>query len=213
MPEHQPDRRNKGAATRDRILVEARRTLINDGYDAFVLRTVAERLDMKLGNLQYYFRTRDDLLLEVIRREALSDLESMRVIVEQEQPPLDALRQLVHALVGKWRADSGVVFTTLAFLSLHREPFRAVYRDVYSAFYDELERAIECAEPGHERIEYQQRARLLTALIDGAAMQTQTGPRGRFLESVLEAAMRIAIAPWPTRPSAVKLAATANCRH
>jgi len=202
MPEH-PDRRNKGAATRDRILVEARRTLINDGYDAFVLRTVAERLDMKLGNLQYYFRTRDDLLLEVIRREARSDLESIRFILEQEQPPLDALRQLVHSLVGKWRAESGVVFTTLAFLSLHREPFRAVYRDVYAAFYNELERAIECAEPGHARTEYRQRARLLTALIDGAAMQTQTGPRAGFLESVLEAAMRIAIAPWPTRPSVV----------
>lgn len=200
MPEHQPDRRNKGAETRDRIVVEARRTLINDGYDALVLRTVAERLDMKLGNLQYYFRTRDDLLLEIIRREARSDLESMRVIVGQEQPALDALRQLVHALVGKWRADSGAVFTTLAFLSLHREPFRAMYRDVYADFYNELEQAIECAEPGHTRTEYQQRARVLTALIDGAAMQTQTGPRARFLDSVLEAAMRIALAPLPARP-------------
>lgn len=201
MPGSQPDRPNKGTATRDRIVVEARRTLIDDGYDALVLRTVAERLDMKLGNLQYYFRTRDDLLLEIIHREARSDLESMRLIVEREQPSLDALRQLVHALVGKWRADSGVVFTTLAFLSLHREPFRAAYRDVYAAFYNELERAIECAEPGHKPSEYKQRARLLTALIDGAAMQTQTGPRARFLESVLEAAMQIALAPWPNRPA------------
>ena len=195
-----PIRGSKGAATLERIVVEARRTLIDDGYDAVVLRTIAERLDIKLGNLQYYFRTRDDLLLEIVRREARSDLEAMTVIVQQDQSALDLLRELVLTLVGKWRGESGVVFTTLAFLSLHREPFRAAFRDVYCAFYRQVEQAIECAQPGHERSQYKERARLLTALLDGAAIQTQTGPGARYTEAVVEAAMHIALAPTSTEP-------------
>lgn len=194
MSTQRPDRQSKGSATRQRIVAEARRTLVADGYDALVLRTISERLDITLGNLQYYFRTRDDLLLEVIRYEARSDLDVIRGIAEQDQPGIEVLQHLVRTLVSKWRSDSGVVFTTLMFLSLHRQTFASAYREVYSQFYDVLERAIEHAQPGHDPATYQRRARLLTALIDGAAMQTHTGPQSQYVESVIDAALRIALA-------------------
>ena len=192
---HRQSHQVKGSATRQRIVDEARRTLVADGYDALVLRTIAERLDMKLGNLQYYFRTRDDLLLEVIRNEARSDLEVIRGIAEHDQPGTDVLRQLVRSLVSKWRSDSGIVFTTLMFVAQHRQPFATAYREVYTEFYGVIERAIEHAQPGHDPRTYQQRDRLLTALIDGAAMQTNTGPQSQYVESVIDAALQIALAP------------------
>ncbi len=190
-----PERQTRGSATRQRIVAEARRTLVAEGYDAVVLRTIAERIDIKLGNLQYYFRTRDDLLLEVIRDEARSDLEAIRGIAEREQPGIDALRQLVRTLVNKWRSDSGFVFSTLLFLSHHQRPFADAYREVYARFYEVLERAIERAQPGHDRSTYRTRALLLTALIDGAAMQTHTGPRSQYVDAVIDVALRIALDP------------------
>jgi AcrR family transcriptional regulator len=193
MATTQTEARGKGAVMRDRIIVEARRTLVDQGYDDVSLRGVAERLGITLGNLQYYFRTRDDLLLEVVRLEAAADLDTLRAIVAVDRPASETLERLVHALVGTWRSGGGVVFTTLAFLSLHRDVFRAEYRRVYAQFYDALEDAIECADPAQGRTVYQQRARLLTALIDGAAMQIHVGSRARYLESVVDAAMHIAL--------------------
>lgn len=195
MSMQHPGRQSKGSATRQRIVAEARRTLVADGYDAVVLRTIAERVDIKLGNLQYYFRTRDELLLEVIFEEARSDLDAIRSIAEHGQPGIEALQKLVHTLVNKWRSDSGIVFTTLLFLSLHQQRFADAYREVYSEFYNAIERAIENAQPGHEAATYRVRARLLTALIDGAAMQTHIGPRTRYINAVIDAALRIAIEP------------------
>lgn len=186
------ERESKGTATRQRIIVEARRTLVADGYDAVVLRTVADRLDMKLGNLQYYFRTRDDLLLEVIRCEAQSDLDVITSIAERVGPAEELLRQLILASAARWRSDSGVIFSTLLFLSPHRPAFGTAYREVYAAFYEAVETAIRRACPGHHRSEYQRRARLLTALIDGAAMQTDLGSRTKFMDSLIDVACAIA---------------------
>lgn len=197
MPVQEVSRRQKGAATRERILLEARRILVEEGYGAVVMRQVATNANVKLGNLQYYFPTRDELLLAVIRQEAQSDLEQLASIFGQELDPHEALSQLVHGLAGKWRGKSGVVFATMAFLASHDEVFKAAYREIYGDFYHQIECAIELAEPGLGPSVSKMRARLLTALIDGAAMQTEVGSRRRYLQAVTSAAMQIALPNEP----------------
>ncbi|WP_179258864.1 TetR/AcrR family transcriptional regulator [Burkholderia aenigmatica] len=44
------------------IIVAARQTFQEDGYAGFATRRVAGRVGITLGNLQYYFRTKDELL-------------------------------------------------------------------------------------------------------------------------------------------------------
>ncbi|MEM8620554.1 MAG: TetR/AcrR family transcriptional regulator [Actinomycetota bacterium] len=183
----------KGAQTRSRILAETRRVLVDDGYDAVVMRTVAESVGVKLGNLQYYFPTRDDLLLAVITAEAATDIEDIRSVAGSTSAPLDGLIELVNLLVTKWRGDSGIVLATLGFLRMHKPDFDAAYRTVYAAFYSEVEPAIERAVPGLARGEYRRRARLLTALLDGAAMQLDVGPRSEYIDAVSKAALHIAL--------------------
>jgi AcrR family transcriptional regulator len=177
--------------------MEARRSLIESGYDDLSLRGVADRLGIALGNLQYYFPTRDELVLEVIRAEASADLETMRATVGLDASPRSHLERLVYETVSTWRGESGVLYMTLSFLALHRDAFRTEYRRVYKTFYEPIERAIERAEPGHPKSEYRQRARLLTALMDGAAMQVQVGPHDRYLRSIVDAALAI-VAPGIT---------------
>ena len=60
---------SKGEHRRADILAVARRVLVGGGYDRFVLRESAGRVGVMLGNLQYYYATRDDLLEAVIRAE------------------------------------------------------------------------------------------------------------------------------------------------
>ena len=53
---------SRGEASRQRILDTARTLLEEEGLERFILREIAKRADMGLGNLQYYFPARDDLL-------------------------------------------------------------------------------------------------------------------------------------------------------
>ncbi|RKR36095.1 TetR/AcrR family transcriptional regulator [Paraburkholderia sp. BL17N1] len=58
------------------IIVAARQTFQEDGYAGFATRRVARRVGIAQGNLQYYFRTKDELLRTALRaymRQTLND--------------------------------------------------------------------------------------------------------------------------------------------
>lgn len=61
--------RQKGRERRRMILEAAKRALIERGVDGLVLREIAEELGITHGNLQYYFPTRNDLLISVFDEE------------------------------------------------------------------------------------------------------------------------------------------------
>ena len=187
--------RTKGAATRARIVAEARRVLIEEGYDALVLRRVAAAVGIQLGNLQYYFPSRDSLVVEILQAESRSDLATLRALVERGGDPHERLRAIVLAFVRKWRGEAGLVHATMTFLSKHNPALRRAYRDYYAAFYADLGRVLEAVDPGRAPRVYATRARVLNALMDGAAMQMQVGPLRRYLDAVGEAARAIAQAP------------------
>ncbi len=185
-------RRPKGAATRARILAEARRVLIDEGYDGLVLRRVASAVGIQLGNLQYYFPNRESLVLEVLLAETRSDLETLRKSVAGGLDSQRSLRALMGTFVRRRRGDAGIVHATLCFLSRHNPALQRAYRDYYEAFYAELQCALEEADPGHAPRVYEIRARLLNALMDGAAMQLSVGPMKSYLDAVGKAAHAIA---------------------
>jgi AcrR family transcriptional regulator len=75
---------------------------------------LADRLGIALGNLQYYFPTRDELVLEVIRAEASADLETMRATVGLDASPRSHLERLVYETVTHLaRRERGVVHDAL----------------------------------------------------------------------------------------------------
>lgn len=185
----------KGAHTRTRILDLARQTLVQQGYDALVLRSLAADAGMTLGNLQYYFPTRECLLETVLRQEAETDLEDLRLLRAPGAGNADLVDAVVRRLLDKWRGDSGRVLALLGFLALHPGPFRTLYRQIYSRFYDELAVTLESVNPALDRAERLRRARLLTALLDGAAGQLNRRRSASLIRDVTEQARHIALAP------------------
>ncbi|MEM7020454.1 MAG: TetR/AcrR family transcriptional regulator [Pseudomonadota bacterium] len=183
----------KGQQTRSRILQAARELFIKQGYDGLIMREVAKGAGMKLGNLQYYFATRDVLLAELIEAEFTADLEAIRAICESDRPPTEQLHRIVSTLVGRWRGESGIVFSALNFLAIHKPAFKTQRREIYDVFYRELREAIKCADPALSEKTCQARAWLLTALVDGAAQQTQTGSVENFLDLIADQALSIAL--------------------
>ena len=56
----------KGRETREMILRGALALLIDEGYSAMSMRRVAARCGIKFGNLTYHYRTREDLVRELL---------------------------------------------------------------------------------------------------------------------------------------------------
>ena len=184
----------KGHSTRERIEKAARQRLVEGGLDALVMRELADSLDIKLGNLQYYFKTRDDLILQVIETEAIADVQTITDHLIHHDDPEQAFKAVVGDLVARWRGQSGFLFQLLGGLAAHSEPFRQLYRQIYLRFYEALESPLKEMNPALSENEVRLRVRLITALIDGSSMQIKVGSISAYLDRVQQEAMVIASA-------------------
>lgn len=167
----------RGLARRDALLATARALLVEEGFDQFVLRRVAAKAEMKLGNLQYYFATRDDLLEAVIRAEFDHDLDALRLATTVESA--EGLKTAARALVRNWTTGAGSVFGTMSLLAYHHERFRDLNREIYETFYRELSVLVRQVSPGLREPEIAARARLITSVLDGVALQIHAGATPR----------------------------------
>ena len=194
MPELRTAATPKGTSTRDRIVAAARKKLIEQGVEGFGLRDLATSLNLKLSNLQYYFKTRETLILHVFEQEAAADIEVIRANQQKSTGAEETFRAIVRDLVTRWRGDSGVLFSTLGTLSLHNREFRKLYRSIYVVFYAALEEPLREISPGLSDDEIALRVRLVTALIDGSSMQIQVGSVQTFLDRLQAQAELMALA-------------------
>ena len=162
-------RRSTRREERGRELVAlARSVLVEEGLDRFVLRDVAARAGMTVGNLQYYFPTRDDLLEAVVRAELERDLEALRPILDGSER---GLAGAAEHLVGNWCDGGSNVYATVELLAFHHERFRDLNREVHETCYSALSPIVRAADPGAGDEVVAARARLVKALLDGVAGQ------------------------------------------
>lgn len=167
----------RGEATRTAVLDAARAVLINDGLERFVLRDIAARSGITLGNLQYYFATRDDLLEAVIRAEFDRDLATFGRLVADRTAPTDELADISRGLVENWCTGGGSVFAALSLLAYHDERFARLNAEIYATFYAELGDLIRRIDPRASDEEVGARVLLVTSLLDGVALQTHAAVR------------------------------------
>lgn len=184
----------KGSSTRDRIVAAARKKLIQQGIDKFAMRDLADSLELKLSNVQYYFKTREALILYIFEAEAARDVASILAHEKKWDTAEEAFGAIVGDMVVRWRGDSGVLFATLGTLALHNKVYKKLQLAVYSDFYQALEAPLRRINPNLADPEIAIRIRLITALIDGSPMQTQLDNAQLFLERVQAQAELIALA-------------------
>ncbi len=73
---------NKGQTKVLEILETATNLLAYEGYSKFTMRRVAEELGITLRNVQYYFKTKQDLFESVIELRLRKDIESAQEVVD-----------------------------------------------------------------------------------------------------------------------------------
>jgi AcrR family transcriptional regulator len=174
----------KGEQRRAEILAAARRILVEDGYDRFVLREIATRTGVMLGNLQYYYPTRDALLEAVIRAEFAANQAEIAELAARDAPATARLATITRRLIEVWAREGGRVYAVMSFLALHHVRFRHLHREIYDAFYESLLPVLREIRPGARRAELVDTARLVTTVIDGALFQI---PSRSFVAAAVEA--------------------------
>jgi AcrR family transcriptional regulator len=166
-----PKAMKKGEQRRAEILAIAREVLIDDGYDALVLREIAERAGVTLGNLQYYFPTRADLIVAIGLAENEHGLNQMLSIKAYEVSPEEKIRLVVEDLVRSWLGESGRIFITLMILGEHQPRLHEAYETIYREFYDSLSTLLAELNPTASQEWVAHKVRLATCLMDGSTLQ------------------------------------------
>lgn len=79
------------ARTRAAILEAASNLFQEQGYDDTSIQQVAERADTGVGTLYGYFRSKEDILREVLRQNSQQAVERYLAAVNAETPPIDRI--------------------------------------------------------------------------------------------------------------------------
>lgn len=128
-----PDAKNRTV-----LLDAAEALLIGEGYAAVTSRRVAEQAGLKPQLVHYYFRTMDDLFLELFRRRAEQMLQLHQRALESPQP-LWALWEL--------NTDAAGTGLTMEYVALanHRKTLRAEIARYAELFRQEQIRTLTAA--------------------------------------------------------------------
>ncbi|MEV6596161.1 TetR family transcriptional regulator [Actinoplanes sp. NPDC051346] len=156
----------KGAERRRRILDAATELLVSEGHAALTLRGVAARAEIRLGNLQYYFPTRGDLVAALLDRHLVAALDRLR-------GPLAArdAATLVRLLLDEHLDRSlTVLFTEVWALAGHDEGVAVAVRAFYRRYEELVAAAVSGRRPDLTPTEAAARARVFVSLMEGAAL-------------------------------------------
>lgn len=128
-----PDAKNRGL-----LLDAAEQLMLEEGYAAVTSRRLAGKAGLKPQLVHYYFRTMEDLFLEVFRRRAEEGLRFQAEALQSPQP-----------LWALWRFGTDPAFTRISmeFMALanHRKEMRAEIAYYAERFREEQRQAVTAA--------------------------------------------------------------------
>src|SRR5271170_4189220 len=86
---------------RDRLVTGAGETIYRQGFEATTIADIAEASDVPVGNVYYYFKSKDELLAAVIDSYAQQSRERWSWIEQKHRTPRARLKELVRLMVSQ----------------------------------------------------------------------------------------------------------------
>jgi AcrR family transcriptional regulator len=84
---------------RERLVAAAREVMHQQGVERTTLADIAQTADVPLGNVYYYFKTKDDLIAAMIE-DRLHDLEAALRSLERHRTPRARLKAFIKLFFG-----------------------------------------------------------------------------------------------------------------
>ena len=166
----------KGQKKKQDILAVARPFLLNEGHPSFSLRDVAKQAGISLGNLQYYFPAKNDLLVYIVQSEIDENLELIRSVDWSSGPPEQTLRTLIETILARLGGEAGQLYLLTAFLALHNDRFKKLQRDGFNGLIAASVEAARAIAPNLSQKDLKMAALIAVSLVDGAVVQIHARP-------------------------------------
>jgi AcrR family transcriptional regulator len=162
--------RRPGNDTAARIVLAARELLMTEGYAQFSMRNVAARAGLHLANVQYYYKTREDLVeallndtgeryrnsYEELRAKAPTDREArFKAVVEFN------LEDIATSETRRYFIQLWALLTEIDGRAGH------LMNDLYAIDIQQLSDCIADLVPDTDATEVRRRASVLAAMIEG----------------------------------------------
>ena len=181
----------KGRARREQIIATATSLMLKRGYADFSLREVANRCDIKLANLQHYFKAKTDLVLAVIFQVLHKAEEELALNFEPSTDLDTTIRKFIkYCIEGYASSPAASVYTILHVLEVHDEVVAKAKFEAYGSYIQSLAKILQGACPKASQKQAYRAARLLTAVTDGVLVQPGrlTGT-SRLINDVVQVAL------------------------
>jgi AcrR family transcriptional regulator len=187
-------RRTKGETRRAEILDAAEQQLIRQGAEGLGLRSVARAIGISVGNLQYYFPTRADLLDALFERHTAEFSEELAALTDERASPRTQFEVLVDYWLGVQHTRGQSLFWHLWAISAHDASARTLMTRVYAILQDRICLWLTEIHPGVEHAEASARAAAIASIIEGSGLFVGYGRRpGKRFAGLQDEVRRVAV--------------------
>ncbi|MCA8256872.1 TetR/AcrR family transcriptional regulator [Burkholderia sp. AU31624] len=169
-------RRNRELRIKE-IIFAARQVFQEDGYTGFATRRVADRVGITQGNLQYYFRTKEELLRAALLAFMNQTVDDYAAIANQ--PGISATRRctaLVERIFRNVNETDLPKFMVEVWAFARHEPYAAeLIGDMYARYRGIFEALLSEIHPELTSDESMVRASVIVSQIDGMTIFASHG--------------------------------------
>ncbi|MBT8447406.1 MAG: TetR family transcriptional regulator [Gammaproteobacteria bacterium] len=161
----------KGQKRRQQIIDAARQILIDSGYDGLVLRDVAQQIGITHGNLQYYFPTKNDLLMAIFDQAVEKYTDSMQDAVAEASTRRGRLDAIIDSGIAELKSPDVALWKMTWVLANHNEEVAAILKKENDLYEERLTGELARIAPGLSAKRRRHIARMIHAILDGLGIQ------------------------------------------
>lgn len=188
--------RRKGVVRRQQIIDTARQTLIDTGIAGLILRDIAEQIGITHGNLQYYFPTKDDLVVAVFDQELERYTESMHQALAHSSTKQGRVSAIIDSAVEVIAGDSTPLWMMIFSLARQNSQLCNILETAYKKYDKSLADELAIIDPNLSPQRRLHIAQMIRMMLDGFGVQTAYDDPGNANMIALRAEMKAAILAW-----------------
>ena len=187
-PNIRTGKHKKGRRTAAHILEQSTQVLMRDGYSQFSLRRVAQAAGVTLGNLQYYFPTKPDLVEAMLVHVIEGYIDTFdRLMAEVEGRPEEQLTAVLTYVIRDLTSPrTTVLFPELWSMANHEPAVQQYVEDLYESYRRIVAGLIARINPRLSPGQVRLLTIFITASIEGHTPFTGHGKRWEHLTPAIE---------------------------
>ncbi len=168
-------------------LAAAEQLLIDKGWAALSLRGVATMAGMRLGNLQYYYPTKRDLLRALLTRWESQYAERASTWEADKTKPEDRLMAVAGGFFDDLATPGGsVLFWELWAMAAHDEDAAEIMNSIYGSYRQAVADVLMEIDSKLPRKRAELKAAVFVSLLEGSSLHAGYGKQPPFNRALLK---------------------------